>query len=94
MDFKDFIFATGGSYGLNGHTTDIIDVSNGTNRKGGKMNHARYGHGMGVVKWNGVSRLLAIRGFMKEAKVNTNEVWNKSTEKWEILEDLIEVADL
>ena len=92
--YKDSIIVTGGSFGLSGHTTDIIEVSNGTNRKGAKLNYARCGHAMGVVKWLGTTRLMVMKGFMKNSKVNTNEAWNEATEKWEALEDLIEIVNL
>ena len=68
--------------------TQIIDISTGTVRNGAIMNHGRYGHAMGVMKWDGVPRLVIVKGFCHDEKeVNTIEAWNEFTEEWEVVQE-------
>ena len=73
-----------GGYG-NGvlDSTEILDTEDGSVTMASPMNYKRIHHGMGVVTINGEDR-LAVFGGTSGYDINSVELYNPQTEKWEI----------
>ena len=61
-------------------STEIILIHSKEVRKAGNLNHARYGHGMGILLIEGVPTLAAFGGIYLEGSV---PVWLSSVELWD-----------
>ena len=87
------LMITGGSDVFGGglrDSTEIIDIEDGTITMGSPMNSKRANHGMGVVTINNEDRLIVFGGKeffdptdFSNKTVDTVEVYNTETEKWE-----------
>ena len=65
-------------------STEIIDSEDGSVTMGSPMNSRRSGHGMSVVTINEKDRLAVFGGFDGRSLLNSVELYNTETEKWEI----------
>ena len=65
-------------------STEILDYEDGSVTMGGPMNSKRNGHGMGVVTINGIDRLAAFGGYDGRNELDSVELYNTETEKWEM----------
>ena len=65
-------------------STEILDYEDGSVTMGGPMNSKRNGHGMGVVTINGEDRLAVFGGHDGRNELDSVEVYNTQTEKWEM----------
>ena len=64
---------------------EILNIEDGTITTGSPMNTRRYGHGIGLITINNEDRLAVFGGHSgKGFPVDSVEVYNNSTEKWEI----------
>ena len=72
-------------YGSNVYlnSTEIIDTEDGSITTGSSMNFKRSLHGMGVVTINGINRLAVFGGYNGKSYLNSVELYNTQTEKWE-----------
>ena len=67
-------------------STEILDIENGTVTMASPMNFKRYDHGMGVVTINGEDRLAVFGGHGGGKLVESVELYNATTERWETLD--------
>ena len=65
--------------------TEIIDTENGSITMASSMNSNRVDHGMGVVTINGENKLAVFGGWDGRTKLDTVELYNTQTEKWEMM---------
>ena len=65
-------------------STEILDIENGSVTMGSPMNSRRSGHGIGVVTINGKDRLAVFGGYNGRKNLDSVELYNTQTEKWEI----------
>ena len=65
-------------------STEILDTEGGSVTMASPMNSKRYGHGMGVITINGNDRLAVFGGFDGRNSLDSVELYNTETEKWEI----------
>ena len=65
-------------------STEILDSEDGSVTMGSPMNSRRSGHGMSVVTINEKDRLAVFGGFDGRSLLNSVELYNTETEKWEI----------
>ena len=74
---------TGGD--SNGHldSTEILDIEGGSVTMASPMNSKRAGHGMGVFTINGKDRLAVFGGFDGRTFLDSVELFNTLTGKWE-----------
>ena len=74
-----------GGYG-NGvlDSTEVLDIEDGSVTMASPMNFKRVDHGTGVVKINGEDRLAVFGGKCDDIKLDSIELYNTKTEKWEI----------
>ena len=64
-------------------STEILDTEGGKVTMVSSMNSKRAGHGIGVVTINGEDRLAVFGGFDERTKLDSVELYNSETEKWE-----------
>ena len=98
--YKGRVIITGGSNGYystggsNGYTetnsTEILTLSTGIVRQGGNLNVGRTGHGMGILKMEGIPKLVVFGGFSYQTQTHTSivEEWNDDTETWHVVEGI------
>ena len=77
------ILVTGGNYQ---DSTEIIDTEDGSVIMASPMNFKREDHGMGVVTVNGEDRVAVFGGHDGENELDSVELYNTQTEKWEMLD--------
>ena len=64
--------------------TEILDTEDGSvTMIASPMNSKRDGHGMGVVTINGENKLAVFAGYDGRTQLDSVEVYNTETEKWE-----------
>ena len=66
------------------HSTEILDCEDGSVIMASPMKSKKYGHGMGVVTLNGKDRLAVFGGIDGENELDSVELYNRKTEKWEM----------
>ena len=64
-------------------STEILDTEDGSVTMASPMNSKRCHHGMGVVTINGEERLAVFGGYDGNDKLDSVELYNIQTEKWE-----------
>ena len=64
-------------------STEILDTEDGSVTMASPMNSKRSSHGMGVVTINGEERLAVFGGHERGTYLNSVELYNTQTEKWE-----------
>ena len=64
-------------------STEILDTEDGSVTIGSPMNSKRSGHGIGVVTLNGEDRVVVFGGHAGRNHLDSVEVFNIQTEKWE-----------
>ena len=78
------IMVTGGfDYGSL-DSTEILDTEDGSVTMASPMNSKRFHHGMGIITVNGEDRLTVFGGRNGENRLDSVEVYNTQTEKWEM----------
>ena len=83
------IMITGGYY-ANGSdlvridSTEIYNTEDGSTTLASPMNFARCHHGMGVITINGEDRLAVFGGFDGRRSLDSVELYNTESKKWEI----------
>ena len=86
------VIITGGSIseGTETDSTEILTLSTGIVRQGGNLNVGRGGHGMGILRIKGISKLVVFGGYSAQTQTHTTivEMWNDDTETWHIAEDI------
>ena len=65
-------------------STEILDTEDGSVTMAGPMNYGRAWHGMGVATINGKDRLAVFGGEDRETVLDSVELYDTETEKWEI----------
>ena len=64
-------------------STEILDTEDGSVTMASHMNSKRYSHGMGIVTINGEERLAVFGGSNGGFWLDSVELYNFQTEKWE-----------
>ena len=64
-------------------SAEILDTENGSVTMASPMNSKRFGHGMGVVTINGKYRLAVFGGHNGRTRLDSVELYDTKTEKWE-----------
>ena len=64
-------------------STEMLDTEDGSITMKSPMNSKRAGHGIGVVTINGKDRLAVFGGFDGRTTLDSVELYNSETEKWE-----------
>ena len=77
------IMITGGGNDDFLDSTEIIDTEHGSVTMASPMNSKRVHHGMGVVIINGENKLVVFGGYDGRNKLDSVELYNTETEKWE-----------
>ena len=67
-------------------STEMLDIEDGSISMASPMNSKRYGHGMGVVTINGKDRLAVFGGHDGRTRLDSVELYNTQTEKWEMID--------
>ena len=78
---------TGGYNDYDGHyldSTEILDTEDGSVTMASPMNFKRHNHGMGVVTINGEERLAVFGGSDGNNDLDSVELYNTQTERWEM----------
>ena len=66
-------------------STEILDTEDGSvTMMASPMNSKRWQHGMGIVTINGKDKLAVLGGYDGRNKLNSVEIYNTQTEKWEM----------
>ena len=79
------IMITGGfDNGAHLNSTEIINIKDGSISMGSPLNSKRSSHGMGVVTINEEERLIVLGGGNSDGTLDSIEIYNAKTEKWEI----------
>ena len=65
------------------NSTEILDTEDGCVNMANPMNSERRCHGMGVLTINGEERVAVFGGFVVHNNIDTIELYNAKTEKWE-----------
>ena len=79
------IMITGGYNNGYLDSTEILDTEDGSvTMIASPMNSKRDGHGMGVVTINGENKLAVFGGYDGRTQLDSVEVYNTKTEKWEM----------
>ena len=73
------VMITGGC----GLSTEVLDTEDGSVTMASPMNSKRYRHGMGMLTINGEDRLAVFGGLNGRSSLDTVELYNAKTEKWE-----------
>ena len=87
--YKENVIICGGAdgtyWGQVFGSTEILSLSNGTLRLGGSLQIPRKLHGMGLVKVDGKTKLIAFGGKNEMGDdLSSIEEWNETTEQWEL----------
>ena len=77
------IMVTGGYDNGYLDSTEILDTEEGSVTIASPVNSKRCGHGMGFVTMNGIDRLAAFGGYDGRNYLDSVELYNSQTEKWE-----------
>ena len=64
-------------------STEVLDSENGGVTIASPMNSNRIDHGIGVVIINGENKLVVFGGYDGRNKLDSVELYNTETEKWE-----------
>ena len=64
-------------------STEVLNIEDGSVTTACPMNSKRFAHGMGVVTINGKDRLAVFGGWDGRTKLDSVELYNTQTEKWE-----------
>ena len=64
-------------------STEVLDTEGGSVTMASPINTERAGHGMGVVTINGKDRLAVFGGYDGRKNLDSVELYNTQTEKWE-----------
>ena len=64
-------------------STEILDTEDGSVTIERPMNFKRVGHGMGVITINGDERIAVFGGYDGRNELESAELYNTHTEKWE-----------
>ena len=64
-------------------STEVLDTEDGSVTMASPMNSKRSDHGMGVVTINGEERLAVVGGCNKDGDLDSVELYNNQTGKWE-----------
>ena len=67
-------------------STEILDTKDGSITMASPMNSKRSKHGMGVLTINGEERLAVFGGYDGRKYLDSVEIYNRRTEKWETTE--------
>ena len=67
-----------------GRSTEVLDTEDGSVTMASPLNSKRIGHGMGVLTIKGEDRLVVFGGSDRIKRLDTVEIYNAKTEKWEI----------
>ena len=96
MLFDKKVFVTGGSFQDKAYrSTEIIDIGENGDlniRKGDDLNVARKNHGMGIVTIDNRPTLISIGGDTGDIgvdKLKSIEIWNSTSESWNISSNLM-----
>ena len=65
-------------------STEILDPEDGNVTMASPMNSKRVDHGMGVVTINGENKVAVFGGYDGRSLLDTVELYNTQTEKWEM----------
>ena len=65
-------------------STEVLDTEDGSVTMASPMNSKRFHHGMGIITVNGEDRLTVFGGRNGENRLDSVEVYNTQTEKWEM----------
>ena len=66
-------------------STEILSLLDGCKKIGGNLNVRRRGHGMGLINFEGTTKLVAFGGQNdKDGPLSSIEEWNETTQKWEM----------
>ena len=65
-------------------STEILDTEDVKVTMASPMKSKRFGHGMGVITINGENKLAVFGGFDGENALDSVEIYNTETEKWEV----------
>ena len=77
------IMITGGHGSKSLNSTEILDIEDGRVNIASPMNSQRRSHGMGVVTIQGKDKLVVVGGIGGGFYLNSIEIYNAQTEKWE-----------
>jgi len=77
------VMITGGANPGYLDSTEILDIEDGSVTMASPMNSKRVSHGMGVATINGEERLAVFGGHKRGTYLNSVELYNTQTEKWE-----------
>ena len=64
-------------------STEILNIEDGSVTMASPMNTKRINHGIGVITFNGEDRLAVIGGYDGRNELDSVEVYNTKTDKWE-----------
>ena len=78
------IMVTGGCHSGFMSSTEILNSEDGSITMASPMNSKRSGHGMGVITINGEDQLAVFGGFIGHIWLESVEVYNIRTEKWDL----------
>ena len=79
------VMITGGfDNGAHLNSTEIVNIEDGSISMGSPMNFKRSSHGMGVVTINEEETLVVFGGENADGTLDSIELYNAETEKWEI----------
>ena len=79
------IMITGGYNGGSLDSTEVLDIEDGSVTMGRPINSKRDDHGMSVVTINGENKLAVLGGSSGSNTLDSVELYNTETEKWEIM---------
>ena len=79
------VMITGGAFEYSKcySSTEILDTKNGSVTMASSMNYKRVAHGMGLITINGEDRLAVFGGKNGRKKLDSVELFNPDTKKWE-----------
>ena len=76
---------TGGHCNFNDlDSTEILDTEGGSVTMASPMNSKRAAHGIGIITVNGEDRLAVVGGSDGRTQLDSVELYNTQTEKWEM----------
>lgn len=81
---KDCSFLIPGLKPLTYDYTEVIDLSSKTSRIAGNLNIPRQNHGMSIMKIGKEFKLVAFGGEYDQCLLDSIEIWNTSSETWEL----------
>ena len=66
------------------NSTEIVDTEDGSVTMASPMNFRRSNHGMGIITISGQDRLAVFGGYDGKRMLDSVEIYNSETEKWEL----------